>query len=193
MASSIEKDYNEVKSDSFDESQWNLKGRNINLHIYNFHDLDSYLFNAINKFKEIKSPQLHEILLNEPLLIQNSEKTQNYIMAILEKTKYFRVDLEIENEVKKKNDEFFLIPTMSIQEIRENRRREIENLSKAAKELKDNMEYLGLKPTDEQQKTFDEIEKLNVQNVNNNLENPKEIDKKETNLKETKKKKCIIF
>ena len=107
MASSIEKDYNEVKSDSFDESQWDLKGREIFLHIKNFKYLDSYLFDAIKKFKEIKSPQLHEILLNEPLLIQNSEKTQNYIMAILEKTKYFRVDLEIENEVKKKMMNFF--------------------------------------------------------------------------------------
>ena len=46
------------------------------------------------------------------------------------------------------------------------------------------MEDSGIKPTDEQQKVFDKLDILKGQysnNINNNVEKPKEIDKKENN------------
>ena len=118
----------------------------------------------------------------------------------MEKTKCFsEFELDYENEDESKNDnqnKELILDMNNNKELHENRRREIENLHKTAQLLKDVMEYQGIKPTDEQQELFDKVDNLNNQNlnnVNNNIEKPKVIDKKENNLKAKKKKKCIIF
>ena len=106
------------------------------------------------------------------------------------------MNLENENEKEeKKGDPGLLMDITNNKEILESRRREIENLRKMAGMIKDDMEYKGLKPTEEQQKVFeiDNLNAQNVNNVNNKLEKPKEIDKEEKNIKPKKKKKCIIF
>ena len=142
-----------------------------------------------------------EFLRVEKSLQKTSEITNDYIKTIKEKTKVydrnFELDLENENEKEeKKGDQGLVMDIMNNKEIIENRRREIENLHKMAGILKEDMEYKGLKPTEEQQKVFDKIDNLNAQNVNNvnnNLEKPKKIDREEKNIKPKKKKKCIIF
>ena len=85
-----------------------------------------------------------------------------------------------------------------IKDIPEMRKREIEDLKKEAAMVKQNIESLGKKPTDRQQKVFDIIDNLNEHNIYNvadELIEPKEIEQKEdnNNLKTEKKKKCIIF
>lgn len=200
MAGAILKDYNDVKN-NFDEAEWLKKGRDIMSNINTFEKIDRYLLDTINKFKEIDDPKKDKILWVEPSLLGTSERTNDYIKTIKEKTKVynrdFELNLENENEKEeKKGDPGLLMDIMFNKEILESRRREIENLRKMAGMIKDDMEYKGLKPTEEQQKVFDKIDNLNAQNVNNvnnNLEKPKEIDKEEKNIKPKKKKKCIIF
>ena len=201
MANAIYNDYNDVKSNLFNEAKWLEKGRNIMSNINTFEKIDRYLLDTINKFKEIDDPKKDKILWVEPSLLGTSERTNDYIKTIKEKTKVynrdFELNLENENEKEeKKGDPGLLMDIMFNKEILESRRREIENLRKMAGMIKDDMEYKGLKPTEEQQKVFDKIDNLNAQNVNNvnnNLEKPKEIDKEEKNIKPKKKKKCIIF
>ena len=200
MAGAILKDYNDVKN-NFDEAEWLKKGRDIMSNINTFEKIDRYLLDTINKFKEIDDPKKDKILWVEPSLLGTSERTNDYIKTIKEKTKVynrdFELNLENENEKEeKKGDPGLLMDITNNKEILESRRREIENLRKMAGMIKDDMEYKGLKPTEEQQKVFDKIDNLNAQNVNNvnnNLEKPKEIDKEEKNIKPKKKKKCIIF
>lgn len=193
--------YNDIKSDSFNESKSLEKGNNIKSNIYNFEKLDKYLFDAINKFKEINDPKIDEILSVETHLIKTSETTNDYIKTIKGKTKDFNSDfeLDLENENEGKNDyqnKEIVLDLINHKELFENRRKEIENLNKTAEELKYIMKDRGIKPTDEQQKVFDKLDILkdqNENNINNNIEKPKETDKKENNLKSKKKKKCITF
>ena len=193
--------YNDIKSDLINEYKSLEKVNNIKSNIYNFEKLNKYLFDAINKFKEINDPKINEILSVETHLIKTSETTNDYIKTIKEKTKDFNsnFELDLENENESKNDyqnKELVLDLMNSKELFENRKREIENLNKTAEELKYIMKERGIKPTDEQQKVFDKLDNLkdqNENNINNKIEKPKEIDKKESNLKAKKKKKCIIF
>ena len=57
MANTISNDYNDVKSDLFNEAKWIAKGRNIMSNINKFEKLDKNLLDTINKFKEIDDPK----------------------------------------------------------------------------------------------------------------------------------------
>ena len=201
MAFNIKMDYNDIKKDLFNESKWLEDGHKIMSRIKNFQKLEKYLFDTINKFKEIDNPKIKDILSVETYLIKTSETTNDYIKNIKEKIKYFKSDfeLDLENEKECENDnqnKVIIKDMMNDKELLENRKRELEDLYKTAGEIKYLMEDRGMKPTDEQQKVFDKLDNLkdqNLNNVNNNVEKKKEIDKKENNLKAKKKKKCIIY
>ena len=132
LANDINNYYNDIKNDSFNESKWLEKGRIIKSNIYNFEKLDKYLFDSLNKFKEIVDPKIDEILSVEALLIKTSEKTNDYIKTMKEKTKDFNGDFELdfENENEVKNDyqnKELVLDILNNQKLLENRRREFEN------------------------------------------------------------------
>ena len=131
------------------------------------------LENGINKIKEF----LEELKKNN---------IENFIQTIKGLPEYKEIE-EMEEGTKNEVVEFDLYNS---KEVRERKRKDIEELNNVSNKIKDFMNDKGMEVTVEQQKVFNAIENMNQ---NDNIKIEEKSEPINQNIPKKKKKKCLIM
>ena len=124
-------------------------------------------------------------IIKEILDKQKEDKIQETIAKIKDLPEYKEVE-EMEGGIK--NEVVVSYDLYNSKEVREQKRKEKEELNNVANQIKDFMNKNGIEPTVEQQKVFNNIENINIEEK---AENSEAIN--QNMPKKKKKKECLIM
>ena len=194
----INQDYEKVKKESFGESNWKDKGKDINSNIINFQKYFDDLTKKVNYIKENALEATYQSTLEqiEPALEKAKNVTVPQIQAINEKTRYFESNFELSstegdnNEMSQQQEQ--ISDLVHNQEILDARRKELEGIHQTAAMLKDTTDKMA-QDVHQQGVMLDDIEH-NVEVAEENaIKAKKEITKADEISRGNRKRMCCFI